>query len=148
MEEWKDIAGEPGYQVSSLGRVRTIDRIVVSSDGRLMRFKGCTRRLSYHRVKGKVTRVSVTIRHRARLVHHLVLVAFVRPRPSGLEGCHNDGNGRNNCVTNLRWDTRESNVDDVYRHGVRKRDWSGGNIRNLGGRLFVSGYLCGIAGLI
>ena len=50
-------------------------------------------------------------------VAHLVLTAFVGPRPPGKECCHNDGNKLNNAVENLRWDTRSENVRDIVRHG-------------------------------
>jgi thymidylate synthase ThyX len=53
-----------------------------------------------------------------RLVHQLVLEAFVGPCPAGMEGCHNDGNGLNNNVANLRWGTPRSNADDRIKHGV------------------------------
>lgn len=52
------------------------------------------------------------------LVHHLVLKAFVGPQPLGLECCHRDGDPANNEDTNLRWDTRQSNVHDMWRHGT------------------------------
>ena len=44
-----------------------------------------------------------------RFIHHLVLEAFVGPRPPGLICCHWDGNPANNHVANLRWDTYKSN---------------------------------------
>jgi hypothetical protein len=50
-------------------------------------------------------------------VHTLVLLAFVGPRPDGMECCHNDGNPANNSLSNLRWDTPESNTADSVRHG-------------------------------
>ncbi len=50
-------------------------------------------------------------------VHRLVLEAFVGPCPPGLECCHEDGNSANNATTNLRWDTHQSNVADMVRHG-------------------------------
>lgn len=31
MENWKDVPGYPGYQVSDLGRVRSLDRIIDSA---------------------------------------------------------------------------------------------------------------------
>jgi predicted XRE-type DNA-binding protein len=55
-------------------------------------------------------------------VHHLVLEAFIGPKPVGQEACHLDGNPANNNVNNLRWDTRKSNVADTKCHG---RDTSG-----------------------
>lgn len=53
----------------------------------------------------------------SRQIHRLVLESYVGPCPAGLEGCHNDGNHRNNDLENLRWGTRQSNCDDRRRHG-------------------------------
>lgn len=50
-------------------------------------------------------------------IHRLVLEAFVGPCPPGLEGCHNDGNPTNNCISNLRWGTPASNAADRIKHG-------------------------------
>ena len=52
-------------------------------------------------------------------VHQLVLCAFVGPCPKGLEGCHNDGDPTNNCVSNLRWDSHIGNLADMDKHGTR-----------------------------
>lgn len=53
-----------------------------------------------------------------RLVHRLVLEAFVGPCPEGMEGCHGDGDPTNNSLGNLRWDTATSNQLDKVRHGT------------------------------
>lgn len=50
-------------------------------------------------------------------IHHLVLEAFVGPRPRGMEGCHNDGVPCHNNVDNLRWDTHINNMRDRKNHG-------------------------------
>lgn len=55
---------------------------------------------------------------RTRKIHHLVLEAFVGPRPDGLETCHNDGVPANNWLTNLRWDTKPNNAKDRRVHGT------------------------------
>lgn len=49
--------------------------------------------------------------------HRLVLEAFVGPCPPGMECCHEDGDHQNNCLSNLRWDTRKNNHADKIRHG-------------------------------
>lgn len=54
-------------------------------------------------------------------VHRLVLEAFIGPCPPGMEACHNDGNPRNNALSNLRWDTSENNSADKIRHGRANR---------------------------
>lgn len=38
-----------------------------------------------------------------------------------MEACHNNGNGLDNRLENLRWDTREGNERDKDRHGRRLR---------------------------
>jgi HNH endonuclease len=54
-------------------------------------------------------------------INRLILTAFAGPCPDGMECCHNDGNPANNAVSNLRWDTRESNMADKVLHGTHNR---------------------------
>lgn len=51
-------------------------------------------------------------------VHHLVLEAFVEPRPAGLKGLHWDDDPNNNHVSNLRWGTSSDNQKDRVRLGT------------------------------
>ena len=51
-------------------------------------------------------------------IHHLVLEAFVGPRPKGMEGCHENGVYLDCRLSNLRWDTHKNNEKDKYRHGT------------------------------
>ena len=51
-------------------------------------------------------------------VHTLVLMAFVGPRPDGLECRHLDGNPANNHISNLRWGTHRENQLDRRLHGT------------------------------
>lgn len=53
-----------------------------------------------------------------RYVHHLVLEAFIGPRPHGMEALHADGTRTNNSLSNLRWGTRSENVGDMMAHGT------------------------------
>jgi hypothetical protein len=52
------------------------------------------------------------------LIHRLVLEVFVGPCPEGCEGCHRDGDKKNNRRSNLYWGTRQQNMDDAVRHGT------------------------------
>ena len=54
-------------------------------------------------------------------VHKLILEAFIGPRPEGMECCHNDGNGLNNNLSNIRWDTKKGNCLDRIKHGTQVR---------------------------
>lgn len=64
--------------------------------------------------------VVVTLRRDGKAVrkrmHHLVLEAFVGPRPPGMVGCHYpDTSPSNNAISNLRWDTPTENEKDKWR---------------------------------
>jgi len=113
-EEWRPVVGYDGfYEVSSIGRVRSLDRAI--HDGR--RYKGRILRqgvmASGHR-KVQLCKED----HRDCLVHRLVLEAFTGPCPEGKQCCHNDGDPSNNRAENLRWDTIASNAADRLKHGT------------------------------
>jgi hypothetical protein len=60
--------------------------------------------------------------HKRFRIHALVLTAFVGPRPDGMEACHNpDPDRANNRLDNLRWDTPQSNMEDIVSHGTRAK---------------------------
>ena len=42
------------------------------------------------------------------LVHDLVALAFIGPKPAGMQTCHNNDDKRNNIASNLRYDTAQS----------------------------------------
>ena len=115
-EQWRSIPSAPGYEVSDLGRVRGVDRVVMRG-GRPMRVRG---RLLAPKMAGRDGRPRVQLGSATRLIHHLVLEAFVGPRPSGTEACHNNGDKLDNRASNLRWDTRSSNMRDTVRHGTHR----------------------------
>lgn len=120
-EEWRSIAGYPGYEVSSLGQVRSLSRVDAAGN----RIKGRILKLRPH--SGGYVRVNLCAgKPRDFFVHRLVLATFVGPCPDGKEGCHNDGNRQNNSVSNLRWDSRVQNMADKKLHGTEQlgaRHW-------------------------
>lgn len=115
-EQWRPIAELDGmYEVSDLGRVRRIDRL--DNAGRHLPGRLLAQHLAggYLAVRVFPERRDFMVR---RLVHRLVLEAFVGPCPAGMEGCHNDGDVNNNRLSNLRWDTRGANAEDRRMHGT------------------------------
>jgi hypothetical protein len=118
-EIWKPVVGFQGYEVSSLGRVRSLTRYVKGkvspriNHGRVMKLASVGRYLavSLSTESEKVT----------RSVHVLVAEAFIGPRPPGYHVCHNDGDSLNNRLSNLRYDTPANNCADMEQHGRRCR---------------------------
>lgn len=124
-ERWIPVVGfEGAYEVSDRGRVRSIPRIVLRTDGRFLR-----RQKQYRVLKtppagsGGYPEVHLGYNGRERVVtvHTLVLEAFAGPRPPHADACHADGDPTNNHLENLRWDTQSANGKDRVRHG---RDWN------------------------
>ena len=115
-EEWRPVVGwESAYEVSSHGNVRSLDRIVPSRGGtRLMR--GRVLKLG-HRNGYRAVHLSFLNHQTSRDVHRLVAEAFLGTPSKGMEVCHNDGDGSNNHVDNLRWGTHQQNIHDIIRHG-------------------------------
>jgi hypothetical protein len=120
LERWLPVAGYEGfYEVSSHGRVRSLDREVLGKDGMIRLFRGRVLRPGitpggYLKVVPSKNGIQVTL-----AVHSLVLESFIGPKPKGMEACHNDGNRLNNRLSNLRWDTPEANRHDITKHGTR-----------------------------
>lgn len=131
-EVWRPIPGFGGhYEASSLGRIRSRDRVVSKvafGKPALQHYKGRVLRSTPDGKWGHRC-VSVGV-DGARIkigVHRMVLLAFVGDPPPGHEGCHNDGDASNNRPSNLRWDTHENNNRDRLKHGTywRGRDHHG-----------------------
>lgn len=94
-EEWRNVAANPGYAVSSLGRVRGVR-------GGIMR---------HDIVKGGYHRVRLSGENCRRcLVHVLVAEAFLEPRPDGHQVNHRNGDKDDNSAMNLEYATPSENV--------------------------------------
>lgn len=121
IESWRTVPGFPLYEVSHLGRVRSLRRTHIGKhwkSGKAMRIAAGGRVLKGTTARADGYRQVLLGRGAPRLVHRLVLIAFVGPCPQGMEGCHYDGDPKTNELSNLRWDTRAANIDDAKRHGT------------------------------
>jgi HNH endonuclease/NUMOD4 motif len=117
MEVWIEIEGWPCYQVSNQGRVRSLDKVIIQSNG-VQRFsKGVVlnpwKESGYFRVD-----LSNDNEKQPFFVHTLVCTVFHGPCPEGLECRHLDGNEWNNLPDNLMWGTRKQNAEDAVRHRI------------------------------
>lgn len=114
-ERWLPVPGYEGfYEVSDMGRVRSVDRIDSRNHFR------AAQEMKQSLIDGRYLRVTLTRggKEKTRKVHQLVLEAFVGPRPCGMEGCHNNGIATDCRLPNLRWDTKKGNADDRRKHGT------------------------------
>lgn len=122
IEVWKPIEGYEGiYEVSSFGRVRSLDRIVDFGNENYSRQMLCKGKI----MKGSISRngyiyVSLCLpNEKARAyIHRLVAKAFIS-NPNGYNVVnHKDENKKNNNVLNLEWCTTKYNLN--YGTGVER----------------------------
>lgn len=125
-EQWRAVPGFEGlYEVSDLGRVRSLDRAETVGNrwgsktrrfvpGRVLALKRAGRgyRAVALSVRGEVTYANV---------HRLVLRAFVGERGDGQETRHLNGVRHDNRLLNLVYGTGAENQADRERHGTGQR---------------------------
>lgn len=109
-EIWKTFPEYPSIEVSNLGRVRTKDRIVISSNGRKYHYKGRVLKQHCDRDGYMILSPSIKGKQVTFKVHRIVAICFI-PNPYGYpEVNHLDGNPANNTESNLEWCTHEYNI--------------------------------------
>lgn len=75
-EEWRDIRGYEGYQASTLGNIRSIERSVVCRNGKVRKYAGGLLTTSFHPSGSLRVNVSKDGLARQVFVHQLVALAF------------------------------------------------------------------------
>ena len=122
MEEWKNVIGYEGlYEVSNTGQVRSLDRYVKYSNGRIHLHKGKV----LSPVKDKYGYLTVVLscngKQKTIKIHRLVAQAFL-PNPDNLPQVnHRDEVKLNNCVDNLEWCSAKYNLSYGTAR-IRERD--------------------------
>lgn len=119
MEElWKPIEGYEDYEISSLGRVKSLARLTTTGNRSVPeRIREPNVMKGYH---------CITLRKDKKIkvfrIHRLVIEHFGDKQPSEeYQVNHIDGDKSNNCIDNLEWVTPRENTTHAFENGLRKR---------------------------
>lgn len=109
-EIWKDIKGYEGlYQVSNLGNIKSVNRIVRFKNGYRCLPEKILKISSFCNSKYMQVNLSKNSKIKTYSLHRLVAETFI-PNPNNLPCVnHKDENPQNNCVDNLEWCTHKYN---------------------------------------
>ena len=129
LEIWKDVVGYEGlYQVSNLGRVKSVARIIYKDFSNHPTIKSQFAKYNRGEVimqpfikKTGYYTVSLTKDHKKKtwMIHQLVAKAFI-PNPENKEMInHIDCNTLNNRVENLEWCTNSENQIHAMKNGLK-----------------------------
>ncbi len=122
IETWKDVKGYEGlYQVSNLGRVKSLSRKAVETKytknlfikEKILVQTICSGGYPYITLFGDIDN-----RKKVR-VHRLVAEAFIENSCNHTDVNHLDGNKKNNSIENLEWCNRSENISHAYRTMLR-----------------------------
>lgn len=104
-EQWRPIAGfEDFYEVSSLGRVRSLGITVIANGHKVAETPGKILKPSLHHEGYYRVNLAIPLSTRKQvIVRHLVAEAFLGPRPKGHWVMHLDGNQANCKLANLAY---------------------------------------------
>lgn len=117
IEYWRPIVGYEGfYEVSSLGRIRSLDVIIKCGYGKTRLKKGVVRKTSKNNKGYLIVNLSKNGKTKTCSVHKLVAQAFLSNPLNLSDVNHRDENKLNNSVENLEYCSHKTNLN----HGTVK----------------------------
>ena len=120
-EEWRDVIGYEGlYQVSNLGRVRSLDRVVPHKGSIPRNLKGKLLKISTGKAGYNLVRFTKRGKGLTFRLCRVVAKTFIGECPEGKEVCHGLEGKQCDSVNNLRYDTHSNNALDRYEEGTMK----------------------------
>lgn len=119
-EKWIPLYNLEGYECNENGQIRSIDRTITYSDGRVFHYKGQLIKPYIDRGGYCVTRLSRQFGKKSMKVHRMIWEAFNKqPIPEGFVINHKNCIRNDNRISNLEICTPQYNV--TYADAIEKR---------------------------
>jgi hypothetical protein len=120
MEEWVAVEDYEGlYEVSNLGKVRSIARKITYSDGRVYNYSSKILSVNFcGKYKLPYVHLYKESKRESRLLHRVVAKAFIPNSDNKTDVNHIDGDRKNNASSNLEWTTRLENMQHGFETGL------------------------------
>lgn len=133
VEVWREIPNFSKYQVSNLGRVKSIDRYTKARGNEIIHRKEKLLK-SFINKKGykQVTLYDDNGNIKTMRVHKLVAEAFIENKDNLPQVNHKDGNKLNNVVSNLEWITNYDNMQHAIKNGLIDQELRKHNMSVIG----------------
>lgn len=112
------------YEVSNLGRVRSLDHCIRQKNNSKQLKKGRILKPSINKFGYMYVNLSKNCIIKGYKVHRLVAEAFIPNSENKPQVNHIDGNKLNNNVNNLEWCTNSENQKHAFKNGMQKIQWS------------------------
>ena len=114
IEIWKDVPGYEGiYQVSNLGRIKSMSRIRVNGRAKIL----TKDKILLSKTLNDYVKIGMT--HKYVLAHRLIAKAFIPNPDNKPQVNHINGIKTDNRVVNLEWNTRSENIKHADNSGLR-----------------------------
>lgn len=126
MEEvWKDIPSDSiyKYQISNMGRVRSLPKTIKYSDGRVFRYQMAI--LTPKPNRNRYLHVNLFYakgKSKTWDLQRLVAIAFIPNPENKPEVNHINGDKSDNRVCNLEWNTSQENKEHGMRIGIYSKE--------------------------
>lgn len=144
MEEeiWKDIPGYEGYyQVSNMGRVKSLDRTMIIEHPiggqRTVLRKGKILKNKVNNHGKNMVSLSKNNKIKESNVSRLVLLAFTGMPNKDQECCHRNDIQTDDTLSNLYWGTRKENIIDKERNNKQPRGSNVGTSKLKEGEVYL-----------
>jgi hypothetical protein len=123
MEIWKDIEGYEGlYQVSTEGRVRSLDRVIKRRNHYNLTLKGKLKPLHLDKKGYQRVQLSKESKLKTFKVHRMVAMAFIDNKLNKPQVNHIDAIKHNNNIKNLEWVTNSENQKHIAKLKLREKN--------------------------